>query len=199
MVQPSSCRIEQEGLPQLDRDAVPGFQRRIRVGEGRQVVAVGLDMDVALVAEMLDPLDAALQSLAAFAKEDVLGPRAYRRSKRRNPAGEEPGGEQVDSGLAETLRHVGAGRILVDLARRADLDEAALIHDAHAGRHRHRLDLVVGHVDDGCAEFTLDALELDPEIRPELGVERGQGLVHEEHGRVPHQGPSDRDALHLSA
>ena len=41
------------------------------------------------------------------------------------------------------------GGPLVDLERRADLLELAVLHHGDAVAHRHRLDLVVGDVDGG--------------------------------------------------
>ena len=50
--------------------------------------------------------------------------------------------------------------------------------------HGHGLDLVVGDVEDGGAELALDALELDPQVRAQLGVERGERLVHQVDARA---------------
>ncbi|MCY1302420.1 hypothetical protein D9M70_520750 [compost metagenome] len=66
------------------------------------------------------------------------------------------------------------------------------------GRHRHRLDLVVGDVEQGCARPCLDAFELDAKIGPELGIERAQRLVHEENLRISDKSTADGNALHLS-
>ena len=64
---------------------------------------------------------------------------------------------------------------------------------------RHRLGLVVGDIEDGRAELLLDALELEPQFGAQLGVERGQRLVHQvDRGRA-HQRAADGDALHLAA
>ena len=71
------------------------------------------------------------------------------------------------------------GRLGVDLARRADLHQHALGEDADAVGHGHRLDLVVRDVEHGRAELGLDALQLEPQIGAQLGVERGQRLVHQ--------------------
>ena len=107
--------------------------------------------------------------------------------------------KQIDGWLAEALGDVGVGRVFVDLARRADLDEPAPVHDADPGRHRHRLDLVVRDIEQRRAELALDALEFDPQVGAQLGVERREGLVHQEDGRVADQRASDRDPLHLAA
>ncbi len=67
------------------------------------------------------------------------------------------------------------------------------------GGHRHRLDLVMGHVEEGRAQIAVDALQLDPQVGAKLGVERGQRFVHQVDARVAHQGPTDGHALHLAA
>ena len=64
---------------------------------------------------------------------------------------------------------------------------------------RHRLDLVVGHVDRGDAERLLHVLELGAHMAAQLGVEVRQRLVHQEHRRTAHDGPRQGDALALAA
>ena len=64
---------------------------------------------------------------------------------------------------------------------------------------RHRLDLVVGDVDHRRPQLALQVLDLRAHVRPQLRVEVGQRLVHEEGARSPHQGASKRDALLLPA
>ncbi len=54
-------------------------------------------------------------------------------------------------------------------------------------------------VEDGGAEIVLDVLQLQPQIGAQLGVERGERLVHQIDGRAAHQRAADRDALHLAA
>ena len=90
-------------------------------------------------------------------------------------------------------------RVFVDLARGAELDQAALVEDADMGGHRHRLDLVMGHVKEGGAQVGVDALQLDPQVGAQLGVERGERFVHQVDAGVAHQRAADGDALHLAA
>ena len=56
---------------------------------------------------------------------------------------------------------------------------ARLLDDADARRHGHGLDLVVGHIEDRRAKFHLDALQFQPQIGAQFGVERRQRLVHQ--------------------
>ena len=65
--------------------------------------------------------------------------------------------------------------------------------------HRHRLDLVVGDEQESGAELHLQVFQLRAQRLAQLGVERRQRLVHQEHARLAHDRPADRDALHLAA
>ena len=91
-----------------------------------------------------------------------------------------------------------AGRV-VDVLGRADLLEHALVDDRDAVAHRHRLDLVVGDVDDRRLEPALQLDELGAGLHPQLGVEVRQRLVHQERLRPPHDRPGERDPLALPA
>ena len=88
---------------------------------------------------------------------------------------------------------------MVELERRAGLlDDAALQHHDLVGE-RHRLDLVVGHVDHGGGEFVVQPCELDAHLDPERRVEVGERLVEQEHLGRPHDRAADRDPLTLAA
>ncbi len=100
---------------------------------------------------------------------------------------------------AEEVRDVGGRRLLVDLAGRADLLDPALVHHREAVGHGERLFLVVRHVDEGDPDLLLQGLQLDLERLPELGVERAERLVQQEHRRVEDQSPRERDPLLLAA
>ena len=67
-------------------------------------------------------------------------------------------------GLPMKPRRTGS-RAVVDLLRRADLLEATAVEDRDACRHRHRLDLVVGDVDDRRLEPALQLDELGAGLR----------------------------------
>ena len=83
--------------------------------------------------------------------------------------------------------------------RRADLHQPAVIEDADAACHRHRLGLIVRDVQHRCAEVGLDVLQLHAELAAQLRIERRQRLVHQVDRRTPHERPADRHALHLAA
>src|SRR6202042_2297278 len=106
---------------------------------------------------------------------------------------------EVDRRAAQARGHVDVARTLVNLSWRADLRQAAVLDNADAGAKRHRLRLVVGDIEDRGAELSLDALELDAQFGPQLGVQRGKRLVHQVDGRRGNQGAADRHAPPLPA
>ncbi len=89
-------------------------------------------------------------------------------------------------------------RTFVEDLRLAELLVATLVHDGDAIRHRHRLFLVVGHVDEGDPDLLLDALELDLHLLAQLEVERTERLVEEQHRGLVDQGARQGDALRLA-
>ena len=62
-----------------------------------------------------------------------------------------------------------------------------------------RLLLVVGHVDGRDPELALDRADLVAQRDADLGVERGQGLVEQQHLRLDGERPRERDPLLLAA
>ncbi len=92
-----------------------------------------------------------------------------------------------------------AVRVLVDLARPAELDDAAVLHHRDVAGQRQRLDLVVGDVDRGDAELALQPLELVAQRLAQLGVEVGQRLVEQQQRRLDDERPGQREALLLAA
>ena len=72
-------------------------------------------------------------------------------------------------------------------------------HDADPVGHGQRLLLVVGDEQGGGAEPLLQGADLLAQLQPDLGVERGQRLVEQQHVRLDRQRPGQRDALLLAA
>jgi len=91
------------------------------------------------------------------------------------------------------------GRLLVHLARRAELLDAAAVHDGDPVAHREGLVLVVRHVHEGRPELVLDALELELHLLAQLHVERAERFVEQERGRPVDERARERDALLLTA
>ncbi len=101
---------------------------------------------------------------------------------------------------ADELRHEQVARVVVELHRRADLLDAAVLQHDDAVGERHRLDLVVGDVDHRrVGHRFLELGDLDAGGDAQRRVEVGQRLVEQEHLRIAHDGAADGDALALAA
>ena len=111
----------------------------------------------------------------------------------------QPAGDEIHRRRADEAGDESRRRLVIELVRRADLLDAAMVHHHDAVGQRHRLDLVVGHVDGRGADLLVHLLDLDPHLHAQLGVEVGQRLVEQEHLRVAHDGAAHRDALALAA
>ena len=74
-----------------------------------------------------------------------------------------------------------------------------VVHDGDAIGHRHRLFLVVGHVDERDPDLPLDALELELHLLAELEIEGAERLVQEQDGRLVDKCAREGDALRLAA
>ena len=85
-------------------------------------------------------------------------------------------------GHAEEVGDEQGRRALVDLARRADLVDPALVHDGDPVAHAERLFLVVGDEDEGRPHLLLQRLQLDPQLAADFRVERAERLVEKQHG-----------------
>ena len=83
--------------------------------------------------------------------------------------------------------------------RRADLLDAAAIHHDDAVGERHRLDLIVRHIDGGGAHLLVHLLDLGAHLHAQLGVEVGERLVEQEDLGIAHDGAAHGDALALAA
>ena len=90
-------------------------------------------------------------------------------------------------------------RPLVDVARRADLRDAPVLHHHDAVAERHRLGLVVGDVDRGDAEAAQQLVDLEAQRIAQLGIERGQRLVEQQGAGLHRERARERHALALPA
>ena len=108
-------------------------------------------------------------------------------------------GKHVDGGAADELRDLDVRGRGVQLARRAELQDAAGVHHRDAIGHRHGLDLVVRHVHEGGLQALVQLGELGAHVDAQLGVEVRQWLVHQEHVRVANHRAPERHALPLPA
>jgi hypothetical protein len=80
-----------------------------------------------------------------------------------------------------------------------DLRDGSEIQHHDPVGERHRLDLVMGHVDHGRRQVLVQLGDLVAHFHAQRGVEVRQGLVEQEGRRVAHDGPPDRHPLPLTA
>ena len=128
-------------------------------------------MEVALVTEMLDPLDGRLYVAAAARDRQVLGARANGHGPARH-TGKESRRQQVDRRLAKPRGDMSIDRVLVDLARRTYLQQPPALNDTDALSHGHRFSLIMGDIDYGRAKIGLDTLQFKPHFTAQLGIQR---------------------------
>ena len=89
--------------------------------------------------------------------------------------------------------------VAVQIQRRADLFDAARAQHHDRVGQCHGLDLIMGHIDHGCADFAVQTRDFDAHFYPQFGVKVGQGFVEQEHLGAAHDGPANRHALTLPA
>ncbi len=107
--------------------------------------------------------------------------------------------QQVHCRAADKARHKAGGRFLVHFHRRANLLGDAFVHHHHALGEGHGFDLIVGHVQGGGVQATVQLLQLKTHLHAQLGVEVRQRLVEEEYRRIAHDGAPHCHALALAA
>ena len=90
-------------------------------------------------------------------------------------------------------------RIVVDLLRRADLLDLALVHQHDAIGDFERLLLVVRHENGRDVQLVVETAEPPAQFLAHLRVERAERLVEQEHLRFHRESAGQRDALTLSA
>src|SRR5260221_13853440 len=109
-----------------------------------------LEVNVVLIAEMLDPMHLSVWSTTVRSGDaDMLGPQAHRSHLGWYWIAQELGGNEIDGRRAKPACHIGIAGPLINLPRGPELNETPLAHHADAIGHRHGLDLVVRDVEDG--------------------------------------------------
>ena len=116
----------------------------------------------------------------------------------RDPAGPFDDPRQQVAG-ADELGDEGVCRLAVDVERRPELLDAAVVHDHDQVGHGHRLALVVGDQDGGDAETLLQQPQLHLHGLAQLGVEGGQRFVEQEQLGLDGERAGGRHALPLAA
>ena len=86
-----------------------------------------------------------------------------------------------------------------DLLRRADLLDKAVLHDDNTVAQGHSLGLIVGNVHKCGIDFLAQFDDFGAHLVAELGVQIGQGLVHQQHFGFADNGAADGNALTLAA
>ena len=102
-------------------------------------------------------------------------------------------------GLADEIRDEPLGGMIINVARRPDLENPAAAHHGDPIRHGQRLLLIVRHEHEGDAGLVLQPLELDLHLLAQLEIERRQRLVEQQHLRPRRQSPRQRHSLLLAA
>ncbi len=106
---------------------------------------------------------------------------------------------QVHRGRADETGDERVGRLVVELVGRGELLQLPEPQHGDSIPHRHRLDLVVGDVDGGGAEPSLQRGDLGAGLHAQFRIQVRQRLVHAEHLRLTHDRAAHRDALTLTA
>ena len=107
--------------------------------------------------------------------------------------------KEVHLGRADEARHEKVGRMVEHLLRRPDLLDKAVFHDDDAVPKRHGFGLVMGNIDESRVNALAEFDDFGAHLVPELCIQIGKRLIHQEHLRVTHNGAPDRNALPLAA
>ena len=112
---------------------------------------------------------------------------------------------RADEGVAEPVdradeaHHELVGRLLVQLARRADLLDAPLVQDDDLAGDLHRLLLVVRDDDRRHVHLVVESPQPGAQLLADACVERAERLVEQEHARLDRERAGQRHALTLAA
>ncbi len=89
--------------------------------------------------------------------------------------------------------------MVVDLARPANLLDPALVHDGDPIGDLHRLLLVVGDQHGRHALFVVQPAQPSAQLRADVGVQRAERLVEQQHARLDGERAGKRHPLALAA
>ncbi len=104
-----------------------------------------------------------------------------------------------DVHVAEEVHHERRRRALEDLLRTALLLDLPVVHDHDAFGELERLFLIVRDEDAGQVNLVVQPAQPAPQLLADLGVERAERLVEQQHPRLDGERPRQRDALPLPA
>ena len=100
--------------------------------------------------------------------------------------------------VADEGGYESGGGFVVNLVHCPDLLDFSGVDHRHTVTHGEGLLLIVGHINEGDAEFFLKLLEFHPHLGSQLGVEGAQRFVEEENLRFADDGAGQGDALALA-
>jgi hypothetical protein len=83
--------------------------------------------------------------------------------------------------------------------RAVDLLNEAILHNNNSGTHGQSFGLVVGNVDEGGLEVLVQLADFRSHLNPQLCIEVGKRLVHEEYFWFTNDSTSQRNTLSLTA
>ena len=92
-----------------------------------------------------------------------------------------------------------SARVMVELLRPIDLQQAAEAHHADVVGNLEGFLLVVGNEDGGHVQLALDLAQRAAQLDADLGIQRAQRLVQQQNVRLDGQGARQGDALLLAA
>ncbi len=219
--------VEGEGVVpgEADRDGVAGGKNLRGRRDRAQDFAIDRDLVQDVGAEDLAGVDLAeaaggagardgrdREVLGADADEDAVGRGGGRHGgmnlwrQRNGPAAAQAGftigrgpRQHVDRVGADELGHPEVARGLVEVERRAELDEAAVAHDRDPVGDGHRFFLVVGDEDHRRLDLAVDADQFGAHLAAEGRVEAGERFVEQEEVRAADERLGNGDALPLAA
>ncbi len=82
--------------------------------------------------------------------------------------------------------------------RLADLTDFPITQDHDAVGERQGFILIMGYIDRRRTELVMNAADFGPHLKPQLGIEIGKRLIHENHRRFDDDGAGNRHTLLLA-
>ena len=107
--------------------------------------------------------------------------------------------EEVHRRAADEAGGEDVARMVVELLRRVDLLQQAVLQHGDAARHGHGLHLVVGDVDEGGAQALVQLADVGAGLHAQFRVQVRQRFVEQEDGWAAHDRPAHGHALALAA
>ena len=208
------------GHAHANRVAGAGLAHSGHTHRHRSVAAVHREIGDRLVAETLDHIDPAFEEFAciiaeremlradteldavAFASLDgpaELDPSAGQVEDCPPLRRSDPRREEIHPRRTDELCDEPVLRRVVQVHWRAHLLDAPGVEDDDPVRERHRLHLVVRHIDHGRPDLLVQTCNLEAHLHAQRRVEVRQRLIEQEHVRIADDRPADRDALPLAA